>query len=485
MKHSPSSTRRRVPLLLALSAFIASIAGAWIPSVWADEGATVSAATRSPEALVALLGNIDAVHGAYYFFMHAWFSLVPVTEFTLRLPSAIAVAITAYLLWKLCSTWGGTPWALCTVIVFIALPRVTWMGIEGRSSAISTLCAVGATLMLLWWIDDPRPLRLIGYGLVISAGIYIHLYLVFLVMAHALSVLMQRIDGKRKIQFLTAAGAIAVLCSPLILLAQRQSAQIGEGSSWGTWLRQFFVNQFFLGETPVDGDLWRLSALLLAATGWGLAVVGIVTRDELRVRVISVALPWLLLPAGIVIGLSVVGQDLYHPRYFAFCAPAIALVIGRGISVLPQIWHRVTALVVMCALAVPIYASQRTPYAKSGYDWSQVAAYIRTNAHLGDGVYYAPVPTTRTIGITFPSEFVATVDLTLNVPPSEDGSLAGSSHPLASSLTSGSPDVVWAIWRSDYIDKDADSAIFDQQGYRPVRVWTQPRTEVVEFVRDE
>src|SRR5690242_10159314 len=54
------------PVLAAVLAVAVSAAGAARPSLWFDEAATISAATRSLPELWRLLHNIDAVHGLYY-----------------------------------------------------------------------------------------------------------------------------------------------------------------------------------------------------------------------------------------------------------------------------------------------------------------------------------------------------------------------------------------------------------------------------------
>jgi mannosyltransferase len=62
-----------------------SLAGASRPSFWYDEAATISASySRSLAQLWAMLGNVDAVHGLYYLFMHGWFEVFPPTEFWSR-----------------------------------------------------------------------------------------------------------------------------------------------------------------------------------------------------------------------------------------------------------------------------------------------------------------------------------------------------------------------------------------------------------------
>ena len=71
-------------------------AGPVRPSLWFDEGATISAsASRTLPELWRLLGHIDAVHGLYYLLMHGWFAIFPPTEFWSRFPSALAIGAAA------------------------------------------------------------------------------------------------------------------------------------------------------------------------------------------------------------------------------------------------------------------------------------------------------------------------------------------------------------------------------------------------------
>ncbi|MGH9208368.1 MAG: glycosyltransferase family 39 protein, partial [Acidimicrobiales bacterium] len=70
------------PLVVALLTAVISVAAAGRPSLWFDEGATISAsASRSLPELWRLLRHIDAVHGLYYLLMHGWFAIFPPTEF--------------------------------------------------------------------------------------------------------------------------------------------------------------------------------------------------------------------------------------------------------------------------------------------------------------------------------------------------------------------------------------------------------------------
>ena len=122
------------PVLVGLAATALSSIGLTVPSVWYDEAATVSAATRTIPELVGMLGNVDAVHGLYYLIMHAVFGAVGYSPLSLRIVSALAVGLTAALVVVLDRRWRPGSLGIVAGLVFCVLPRVAWAGVEGRRS---------------------------------------------------------------------------------------------------------------------------------------------------------------------------------------------------------------------------------------------------------------------------------------------------------------------------------------------------------------
>ena len=138
------------PLLLGVLAAAVSSLGSWIPSKWNDEAATQTAAARTlPQLWQMNYKHVDAVHGTYYAFMHFWIIAFGTSNFALRAPSLIAVGLTCAGVVILGKRLGSRRIALCFAVVFMMLPRVTWMGIEARSYALTALVAVWLTILLV------------------------------------------------------------------------------------------------------------------------------------------------------------------------------------------------------------------------------------------------------------------------------------------------------------------------------------------------
>jgi mannosyltransferase len=108
------------------------------------------------------------------------------------------------------------------------------------------------------------------------------------------------------------------------------------------------------------------------------------------------------------------------PRYLSFTAPAVALVLGVCIGTVAVRWWVAAAIAGLLAIvAAPNYvAVQRSPYAKYGMDYSQVADLIAAKSAPGDcllvndTVTFMPAPM-RPLLAARPDAYRKLIDLTL------------------------------------------------------------------------
>jgi mannosyltransferase len=512
---------RRSALAVGLLATLASFAWSWHPSLWTDEAATITAARRSLGDLWRMLGTIDAVHGLYYGLAHVWIAVLGSSALSVRLPSALAVGVAAAALLFLVRRLGGSSRAaLSCAVVFALLPRTTWKGVEARSYAMATAVAVLLTLIVVIALERPTWRWWIGYALLGGIGIVLNLYLALLLVAHGVSVLLARAGRRAVVGFAGSALVAVLLAAPAVLESRSQSGQLGAQSLGPVrLLRSILVNQAFLGDTATAsntpstslslsggvGDLWQPAAVLLAVVGLILILTGVLRtrlngRDDPdhgdRVRLLRWALPWAALPALVVGGYAMLGPPLYSPRYFSFCTPAVAILIGLGLDILRRRWIAAVAVAAMLVLAAPVYISQRQVTAKSGTDWVLVADYVGRHKGPEQGVYFAPryptVPgdrvgrTLRSIRVAYPQEFRGLRDVTETTTPAADGTLTGASARLtASGDRLAGLDAVWVIRRNDYPAPNAaqDEGFLQAAGFRPAARWRGPLTYVQEFRR--
>lgn len=502
------STRRwSAPLLVGLVATAFVSLGIARPSLWYDEAVTISAATRSPEELRLMLGSIDMVHGVYYLFMHAWTSVFGTSAMAVRLPSAIAVGAAAAGVYLLARRWGGTRTAIIAAAVFTLLPRTTWMAIEARSTAFTVAVAVWATYLVLRALADQRSRWWWMYGALVSLGMMVNIFLALILLVHGTSLLLVR-PARRVLVAWSATAGLAVLCAaPIILWSRDQSAQLG-GIKLGAvqMVRSVLVNQWFLGATPThsgdggpaQGDPpisqllttpWFVASVLVAVLCWGLVALAIIPggrRFGPQAAWVHAAspwlLPWLLLPSLAAIGYSIAVSPIYHPRYLAFCSPALAILVAAGLDRLQRRWLFVSVSVVLVALSLVVFVSQRGTHAKSGYDWAEVEQVVAHSRAEDQGVYFAPrrptpgtaLKTTRLAAIAYPAGFSGLRDVTLEVAAPDGGTLGGSSAPLAQSVDrlqglTG----LWVVRWSDY-DPEAvavEAQLLQDAGFTEQASW--------------
>ena len=222
------------PWVIAVLAAAISAGWAGRPSLWFDEGATISAsASRTLPELWKLLGHIDAVHGLYYLLMHGWFAIFPPTEFWSRFPSSLAIGGAAagvvVFTRQFAPQVSGRATALCAGVVFAILPRVTWAGMEARSSALSVAAAVWLTVLLVAAVRRNRPRLWLLYALVLMLSILVSINLVLLVPVYAamLPLLAPKKSRKSPVIWWAVTSAVALgAMTPFMLFAHGQVWQV-------------------------------------------------------------------------------------------------------------------------------------------------------------------------------------------------------------------------------------------------------------------
>ncbi len=418
---SPSARHGRLldPLAVAVLAAVVGAAGASHPSLWFDESATISAASRSLPELCRLLGHIDAVHGLYYLLMHGWFAIFPLTEFWSRVPSCLGVGMAAAGVVVFARQFLPRTTAVCAGIVFAILPRVTWAAAEARSYGFTAVAAVWLTVLLVtaarrnrWWLW-------LLYSLALMVAVVLNVYLVLLVPAYAVITPVLR-RHKSVVLWWAITSAVAVgAVTPLLLFAHGQSAQVAwiNPLNWHNVL-DVVQHQYFDNSVPfaVLAAVIFVAALTIRLTGrWDSA------GDTRRVLIICAA--WTVVPTAIPLIYSAISDPFYYPRYLFFTTPAMAVALTVCIVAVARKrrWIAV-ALIVLTAAAAPNYVlSQRQRYAKEGWDYSDVADLISTHAASGDcllvdnTVRWLPGPI-RALLAARPAAFRPLIDVGRGVP---------------------------------------------------------------------
>ena len=360
------------------------------PSLLGDEAATVSIASRSPGDLWAMVtSHSDAVHGVYYAFMHAWFTLFGVDETTVRVPSAIAVGMAVAGIVMIGSTFVSRAAGLSAGVLLAALPATLMAATVGRSFALQLAFVTWLALALLLALERGRAWRWIVVGVLVTLSVTLFLYAVLVVASFGLAILLHRPWRARFLPFLIAAGIGAIPAIPIVILGYRQRNQIAWIEPIGVDIFQnVFVTQWFAGviHAPAGYPAWL--AFVTAAMFLGLSVLGFVHawRRQGHLRgLATLAACWATVPTVALVAASLAIDPLYSPPYLTMSGPAIAVLAALGVASLRARWLQLVILAVIFASALPPFFALRE---KSSHrtDWDAVAEYLAANASEGDAV---------------------------------------------------------------------------------------------------
>ncbi|MGW0822466.1 glycosyltransferase family 39 protein [Streptomyces sp. NPDC002845] len=448
--------------------------------MWWDETTTYEASTRSLGDLWRLLHTVDAVHGLYYLLMHTFLPRGEGDAVLLRLPSVVgmtlAVAGTAAIGRRL----AGPSVGVLAGLVLAVSPLASHYAQEGRSYALVTAAVVLASLLFLRALEKPSLARWVGYAAAVLLATALHLFAVLVLLAHGGCLLAIRSPWPLVRRWLAVALVVCVGMLPYTLYAVGQANQVGR----------------------LRSPTWKtVRALALEFTGPGIAAVVVVSalvivggvRGPLMVRVL--ALPWLVVPAGVLLTYSLV-HPAYHLRYVLHSLPAMALLAGVGLDTAvrvaaarltrrrsgpnaPRAAYGCAVALVTCLLALqlPGQLAERTAGSRND-DQTAAARLIGAHARRGDAVVFVPA-TKRGVEYVYQREFSEVSDVLQVETPMAAGTLGGreANADEVRRLLEGH-DRVWVIDRSGVIpvsfttDRDKISVLRDE--YRVA--WTRSVT---------
>jgi mannosyltransferase len=419
-------------------ALVIGLVGLTERTLWLDESATVIAATRSWSGLATLTGQIDLVHALYYAVLHFWFGAVGYSPVSLRAPSAVAIAAATALLVPLGVRLVSYRFGVITAAVFFATPAVLLAATNGRSQSFEMLAAVAATLLLVTAVDvtesSVRP-RLVmtwtGYALVAFVGVLLNLWFVFVVVAHALTVLVLVVRRpERRVQLLVGAATsmlvVTVSTVPFALGAIGQSSQIGflQRPSARSAVLTVFRDQSFALPLVHTGSTWPL---LLASGSWLLAIIGAIWLVRVRPGVLNVVVPWLFVTPTGLLAVTVIASPTFSDRYLAMCVPALSLLVAAGVTALTYRLRAVLAVVAGLALmASGAHAWQLVRWGTPAtVNWRTAAMEIEQERSGTSGragiIYGAMARPPLQLAVDYPDELENVTDLTKTPPAPSTG----------------------------------------------------------------
>jgi mannosyltransferase len=229
-------------------------------------------------------------------------------------------------------------------------------------------------------------------------------------------------------RWLTAVGVALAVLSPLLVAGVAQRHQISWLERPGLAAVSHLVVTFGGSQALVP----LLGLLVLVAV-----VATVTDRPRAPLDMVTVALPWLLLPAAVLLTASQV-RPVYDPRYLVFCLPALGLLGACGVAWVTRFATMMTvrgtggatvwlpAILILALLAALVVGPQRSVRAASSRlaDLRGTAAVLAAQGRRGDAVLYVP-PSNRVFSLAYPAPFRRLRDVALAESPAAAANLSG------------------------------------------------------------
>jgi mannosyltransferase len=353
MMSQPSTTLARSPRLL--SAFDPAVAIVTVLTViglalravgsnselWYDEIYSLVVSSRPPlrELLTTYYGDIQ--HPLYSLLAHVSVAALGETAWTVRLPAIVFGVASIPLLFLLGRAVASTHEALLASALLTVSYHHIWFSQNARGYTALLFWTLLCTLLFYQGLERRRWLPFLGYAVAAALGAYTHLTIVFVVVSHAIAVLLlapQRSERREEGPGWLARPMAAIVLSGVLTVAlyAPMLSQVINFYLHGTAkMKALSTPGWALLETLRGLQLGFGSQLVVAAGAFlvGCGLWGY--WKENRPAFLLLVLPGVVTGLGLVV---VLGK--LYPRYLFLLAGFAILIVVRGAMVLGALLAR-------------------------------------------------------------------------------------------------------------------------------------------------
>jgi mannosyltransferase len=357
---------------------VAGISLTSVPLDW-DEGATLSASTRSLHQLFTLAGHTDAVITPYYLLLHFLTKIFGQSDAVLRLPSLLAMALGAGVTAELGRRIAGQMAGIAAGLICAAIPGIVLLATDARPYGLAFLFASLSSLLLLIAIRNPGWWRWAGYGAAVALTALFHLVVAAVLAGHAVILLVAwwKDRDKRLFRAIPVIAAALLSLTPLMLLGR------GQHQSQLHWVPK-----------PTWRTLVTLPADIAHSAPLGYLLVGLAVAAfaALRSRPYVELLSLVLAPIAAVLTVSLI-SPVWVPRYGVFLLTPLAVLAAATITsdhvrsvAVPRLFRTVVLVASLAFLGLPAQIDVRNT--RAAPDTRAMAAAIHAQAATGDVIVY-------------------------------------------------------------------------------------------------
>ena len=344
--------------------------------LWIDEVSSVDQALRPLPELFS--GFLRAPF--YYFILRCWIKLFGLSEFSLRLPSAIFGILSVYFTYRIGKDFFGRRAGEMGALLLAVSPFCLFFSQEVRHYSLWLLLTLLSNFFFLRIMNREKPGRdYFYYAFVMILSLYTILWSVLMWFVHNLVFFFSRRRDLRP--WLKAQLGIFVLyllwLVPFLLFVSGIKAAVPTWElgwiqplgwvSLAAFFKTIICRGIYLGASSPDN--LRIPFLQAAEIYifLGLFLLGLLSLDMRRKKNLFLLL-WVFFPFGAIIAASLIAFPLFSERYFIFVLPAVFIFIALGISRFKSRAVRISLLGIMLALNLPALLYYYSQDQKPRYD---------------------------------------------------------------------------------------------------------------------
>lgn len=405
-------------------------------SLWVDEVYTVVAVSwRTWRQLLIDHSFVDPHPPFYYAIMKDWIiilggfgsseAVAGTSEVAIRFPSVLFGIITIPLLYRFASQLFDR-WTAGLVSIFFAIaPFQIWYAQDARMYTLFVLLTIASFYLLVRLVNEHTSSRIFSYVVITTLLGYTHLYALFVILSQVLFVTCYLViktdlldslsEFKLGLQYWFAPfSAVGILLSPWIAVIVWR--QIGGDPHRVAWIpppepallyQAFTLFTFgYASGGGIYGAYVNLSGppsvfLVLAigcllfslmktdlrvSRGFPVRFKSVIARDDLSM--LGLLTLWLIIPATVSYFLSMFIQPVLVPHYLLASAPALLLLLARGVRAVPTVPLRyLVAVLLLSGMLIPLpgyYAEDQKE------QWRDTVQLVEGSAEPGDRIILYP-----------------------------------------------------------------------------------------------
>jgi mannosyltransferase len=368
--------------------------------IWNDEGVSIGMATMPMSSwLVALRHEPNMV--LYYAALRVWM-LFGQSEAAIRSLSAIAAVTSVLLLFVLLRRLFRTPEALLGSALLATNGCFIRYAQEARSYALLTMVVVAAMIAFTGWVRNSSRGGMVLFVLLSAAAFYLQVLSVLVFGAAMITAFVSPV--RKGIPY--ALLLYGILTAPMLRLTLRGHELL----SWIPFPRWSDLTDSANDYCGHAGEVVAAVYLFILIAFTILICQRVMRREGVWAWVLL--LLWCVMPAAVMLGMTLFGHPLFVVRFVLMSLPALTAVVAVVVCRLPCKYSAVAATALICT---SLYGE---------FKWSQehdetddmrsVTEYIGTQARATDAVvvywpqsafsyqYYANRSSLRQLPLAFP-----------------------------------------------------------------------------------